>query len=167
MIRQDHNNLRFVLPKDLDERHCQDKLLALVHEAKTLDLGTHSYSGMILIRMLFEVSFVHFMSRHGHASALGAFAKTKRATDIGRALRTTEITNFIPKLDEMMAFVEATPSCLGTGKHPHLKHSLGKLRSHQPTMNSVAHAAYQTHHRTVAFQIRDDALPALRHLIEA
>jgi hypothetical protein len=165
--RADHNGLRFVLPKDINERHAPDKLLALIHEAKALDLGTHPYTGMILIRMLFEISFVTYMARNNHAATLDTFAQGKRQSAIGRQLSATEKKNFIPKLDEMMAFIEETPSALGVGKHPHLKHSLGKLKSHQTTMNSVAHAAYQTHHRSVAFQIRDDALPALRHLIEA
>lgn len=165
--RSDHNDLREVLPKDIDERHCPDKLLVLVHEAKDLDLGTHAYTGMVLVRMLFEASLVTFMDRHKHGAALEAFAKAHREAAVGRALSKEHLKNFIPKMDEMLAFLAANPDALGVGKHGQLKHSLGKLKSHQPTMNSAAHAAYQTHHRSVAFQIRDDALPVLRHLIEA
>jgi hypothetical protein len=164
-LKEDHNALRFVLPADISEHHCTEKLLALVHEAKRLDLGTHSYSGMVLIRMLFEVSLVHFLNRNGHGAALDTFAKAHRAKEMGGPLSAAILKNFLPKLDEMLAFLEATPAVWGTTAG-YIKHSLGKLKSYQPTMNSAAHQPYQAIHRSVAFQIRDEASPILRHLIE-
>ncbi|HYE47138.1 MAG TPA: hypothetical protein VEA44_15355 [Caulobacter sp.] len=164
--REDHNALRFILPNDIDELHCPDKLLALVHEAKTLDLGTHSYSGMVLIRMLFEASLATYLVRHKRSEDLDTFAKVHREKALGRPLTAAYIKNFLPKVDEMLAFLEANPDVWGVGKAGYLKHSMGKLASHQPTMNSAAHQPFQTLHRSVAFQIRDDALPVLRHLIE-
>ena len=35
--KADHNQLRTILSKDVDEKHCNDKHLKLVHEAKELD----------------------------------------------------------------------------------------------------------------------------------
>lgn len=165
--RPDHNSLREVLPKDINEHSfCPDKLLALIHEAKTLDLGTHPYTGMVLIRMLFEVSLTTYLVRHSHSDALDVFAKAHREKGVGRPLSADHLKNFMPKMDEMLAFLAVTPAVLGTGRHAHLKHSLCKLASHQGTMNSAAHTPYQTIHRSIAFQLRDDALPILRHFIE-
>jgi hypothetical protein len=67
----------------------------------------------------------------------------------------------------MIAFLEANPGIWGGPSHGgYLKNSLGKLASHQGMMNGAAHQPFQTIHRSLAFQIRDDALPILRHLIE-
>lgn len=166
-LKEDHNDLRYVLPLDVNEHHCPDKLLALVHEAKKLDLGTHSYTGIVLIRMLFEVSLRTYLIRHKQDHALDTFAKAHREKAVGKPLAKSHLTNFLPKVEEMHAFLEANPSIWGGPQHHgYLKHSLGKLKSHQPVMNSSAHQPMQTIHRSIAFQIREDALPILRHLIE-
>ncbi len=165
--KEDHNSLRYVLPADVEELHCPDKLLALVHEAKLLDLGTHSYTGIVLVRMLFEVALATYLVRHGHSEALDTFAKARREKAVGKPLAAAHLKNFLPKVDEMLAFLEATPAVWGGPSHAgYLKHSLGRLAGHQGMMNGAAHAPFQTIHRSIAFQIRDDALPILRHLIE-
>jgi hypothetical protein len=72
--RPDHNQFRTVLPEDINEKHCFDKQLALVREAKGLDITLFPYSGLALIRMLFETSTVIFMDRHDKYNELKQFA---------------------------------------------------------------------------------------------
>ena len=63
--KQDVNGFRTILPEDVSELHCMDKHLVVVHEAKLLDLAEHTYTGLALMRMLFEFSVVLFLHRHG------------------------------------------------------------------------------------------------------
>ena len=107
-----------------------------------------------------------YLVRHQQDDALTTFAKQHREAAQGKPLPPAQHTNFLPKVDEMLAFLTANPTVWGGVKGNHLKHNLGKLKSHQATMNSAAHTPFQTFHRTIAFQVRDDALPVLRHLIE-
>jgi hypothetical protein len=53
VVKPDHHQFREVLPADVQEAHCTDKHLAIVHEAKLLDLGDLPYIGMAFIRILF------------------------------------------------------------------------------------------------------------------
>jgi hypothetical protein len=55
-VKDDHHQFRTVLPQDIQETHCTDKHLAIVHEAKGLDLADAPYIGMALIRTIFEIS---------------------------------------------------------------------------------------------------------------
>jgi hypothetical protein len=72
------SGLRTVLPADVSEQHCFDKHLQLVHEAKRLDLAELTYSGLALIRMLFESSVVTYFDRHKTFGPLKQFAIDRR-----------------------------------------------------------------------------------------
>ena len=76
-----HNQFREVLPSDINEIHCFDKHLALVEEARTFDMWTHSYSGLALIRMLFETSAVKFLERHQRYDELHQWVIARRRKD--------------------------------------------------------------------------------------
>ncbi|WP_427185427.1 ATP-binding protein [Bordetella bronchialis] len=162
-LKIDHNELRTVLPTDIDERHCYDKHLAVVHEAKQLDLNTFSYTGMALVRCLFEVSAATFFARHGKLEELQQFVITARTRKGNKIPDEKQVS---PTLDELIAFMENNPSLWGAVRQNHLQHSLRKLGAHKKLLNSVMHNAYQAINRAEAFTIRDDALPVLRHLIE-
>jgi len=65
VTKEDHNEFRQALPRDIQELHCDDKHLALVHEAKRIDMVENPYAGLALVRMLFETSTVKYCERHG------------------------------------------------------------------------------------------------------
>jgi hypothetical protein len=163
--KPDHNSTQEILPADLSEGLCQDKLLALVHEGKDFNLLQFSYSGLGLMRMLVEVSTRFFAQRHGFADELQTFAITKREAGLGRKLTADQKRLLTPSFDEVVAFMEAKPELWGT-KAGALKVSVGRAKGHQQTMNGALHNTWQTINRSEAFRIRDDLLPLLRHLIE-
>lgn len=159
----DHNQFRTVLPDDVNEVHCFDKHLALVREAKSLDLVDYPYSGLALIRMLFESSVVTYMERHAKMAALKQFAIDKRKKKIKLSVEAEK--KLVPSMDEMLAYFESEPAVWGA-KENYLRHNVSKMGAHQKTMNTVLHNPYQLTHKTQAVQIRDEVLPLLRHLIE-
>jgi hypothetical protein len=161
--KQDHKQYRTVLPNDIDEGKCTDKLLTLVHEAKTIDVATHSYSSLALIRMLFECSVTQFVRRHDLADELVKFAITSR---VARGVTIPDPKKVAASLDEMLLFLEKSPEKWAGPKWPHIRHSLAKFKSHQKTLNGVLHNPDQGVDRVFAFQIRTEILSLLRHLIE-
>ena len=162
-FKPDHNQFGTVLPDDVDELNCFDKHLALVHEAKTLHLNLLTYSGMALIRCLFEASVVTYFERHGKLADL------KQAAIDGRKMKGLKIKNekdVVPDIDEMIAFLENKPDIWGAVKQNHVRHSLRRVANHKQLLNSAVHNPWQPINKAQAFVIRDEVLPILRHLIE-
>lgn len=162
--KEDPNQFRTVLPDDLSEHNCYDKHLTLVHEAKSLDLYLHPYTAMALIRMLFEATVVSWMVRNGQIDALKAAALAELKQK--KTVTPEEEKRFMPSFDDMRVFLDNNPTIWG-GKANYLKHSLKRLSGHQQKMNSAIHNVFEVISWTQAVQIRDDALPLLRHLIES
>ena len=165
-MKIDHNDFRTVLPTDISEQFCNDKHLALIHEAKKLDLAELTYSGLALIRMLFESSAVTYLDRHNQYGEFVKEAVGKAETKLKRKLSDEEKKKFVPKVDDMIPFFHNHPELWGAAKAPHLRHSLSNMAKFQPRLNSVLHNPFQAINRTEAFQIRDEVLALLRHLIE-
>lgn len=162
--KKDHNQFWTVLPNDVDELHCFDKHLALVHEAKSLDLNVLTYTGMALIRFLFEATVLTYFDRHGKLAELKQFALDRRR---GAGVKILDEKRFAPDMDEMIGFMENNPEVWDAEiKQNHLRHSLRKMAAHKKLLNSVIHNPYQPINRSEAFIIRDEVLPVLRHLIE-
>lgn len=164
-IKSDHNQFRSILPYDVDERHCYDKHLALVHEAKNLDLSLLPYSGLVLIRMLFEATVVTHLTRHGQFDTFKQEVIDKRRAD-GLLKNAHDEKNMNPTMDEAVNYLANNPDIFGMAKRNYLKHSLGKIKEYKKILNGAAHNAYQPINRSEAFKIRDEVLPVLRHLIE-
>jgi hypothetical protein len=164
-VKPDRNQFRTVLPEDINEVHCFDKHLNLVHEAKKIDLGELGYSGLALIRMLFEISVLKFTERHNISQELKDFGLSARRKK-GVTISTEEEKKFSPSLEEMIGFLEGNPTIWGANKHAYIKSSLKKLATYKPLLNGVVHNAYQQVSQPQVFQIRDESLPVLRHLIE-
>lgn len=162
--KADLHSFRTVLPDDIDERHCFDKHLVLVHEAKRLDLGDHPYVGLALIRMLFEMSVVLHLHRQGKFPEL-RLAAVERRRSKGMTITADEEKSVNPHIDEILPYLETHPEVWGA-KTPHLRHALRKMKEHQPTMNSALHNPWQVLSQRKPFEVRDEALPLLRHLIE-
>ena len=162
----DHNQFRTILPKDIDEKHCNDKHLKLVHEAKCLDLGDLTYAGLGLIRALFESSVVTYLERHKKFDDIKQFAVARRQSK-GMAMPPDQIKRLVPDFDEMIAFLENHPDLWGTAKENYLRHGLRRMAAHQPLLNSALHNPFQIVGAPKAFEIRDEVLPLLRHLIES
>lgn len=166
ITKPDHNQFRTVLPEDVNEQYCSDKILALVHEAKKLDLDDTTYSGLALIRMLFETATVTFLTRHSKIGELVEFAANRYEKAAKKKLSNEERKKIVPKVDDIIPFLQTRPELWGAGKATYLKHCVSNMGKHQPRLNSALHNPWQTIHKSEAFQIRDEALPLLRHLIE-
>ncbi|HIE1783768.1 TPA: ATP-binding protein [Pseudomonas aeruginosa] len=166
----DHNNFSTVLPPDIDELHCDDKHLALVHEGKRLDLNTMTYIGLVLIRMLFEASTIKFLVRKEKYDELLNKVITERNSARAKKnlaqLNKKEISNLEPDLDELINFLVAHDDVWDAARKNKIQHSLRRFLTHKKLLNSAAHNTFQTINKLVAFEIRDDILPALRYLIE-
>lgn len=162
-VKIGHNDLRFVLPPDISEHYCNDKFLEVVREAKTLDIGSHPYAALACLRMVFEFSVTTYMNRVEKGAELIDFALERRVAK-GRPVKDRK--SFNPKLEEVLAFLEQNPEIWGPLKQNHVNHSIKKLTSYVPTINSALHNPFQAIHRSLVFQIRDEAIHALRHLIE-
>lgn len=162
-VKPDHNQFSTVLPDDVDEVNCFDKHLALVHEAKGLHLSSHTYSGMALIRCLFEASVVTHLERVGKLAELKQFAIDERKK---KNLTIKSEKDVAPDIDEMIAFLENHPDTWGAIKQNHVRHSLRRMASHKKLLNSAVHNPWQPINKSEAFVIRDEVLPILRHLIE-
>jgi hypothetical protein len=165
VTKPDHNQFRTVLPADINEIHCFDKHLALVREAKGLDMWDLSYSGLALVRMVFETSAVKFMSRHSRYEELHKWT-IERRRKAGANIPVNEEGKQVPTMEETLAFFHNHPDVWGASAQNHLKHSATKMAAHLKVMNSAIHNAFQPINRTTAIQIRDEVLPLLRHLIE-
>ena len=159
-------DVREVLPSDVNEAWINDKLLALVHEAKSLDLAKHSYCGLVLLRMLFEQSVLQLFNRSGTLGGLMIFCLARRQQEKGVAPLSNDEKKRPPALDEMVAYLESEPAAWGEAKSQHLKHSLADAKKRKPLMNGVAHNPYQVVDRSEAYVVRNELLPILRHLIE-
>ena len=77
-----------------------------------------------------------------------------------------QIKRLVPDFDEMIAFLENHPDVWGAAKENYLRHGLRRIAAHQPTLNSALHNPFQIVGAPKAFEIRDEVLPLLRHLIE-
>lgn len=165
VTKPDHNQFRTVLPSDINEVHCFDKHLALVREAKGLDMWDFPYSGLALIRMLFETSAVKFMDRKGRYEELHKWVIARRRKD-GAKIAVGDEGKQVPTMDETLAFFHNFPNVWGLPAQNYLKHSVSKMSAHLRSMNGALHNAFQPINRTAAIQIRDEVLPLLRHLIE-
>ncbi|WP_087721568.1 ATP-binding protein [Pandoraea sp. PE-S2T-3] len=161
----DHHQVATILPADIDEKHCNDKHLALVHEAKQLVLGNFVYSGLVLMRILFEATVVTYLIRHNAFDAFSEAIKKEREKDKKLSVPTGN-SSILPSLDEALTYLTKNPNIFGAGKDQYLKHSLTRMQHHKKMLNSAAHNAYQPINRSEALQIRDEILPILRHLIE-
>lgn len=157
-----HNESPYLLPADVNELHCKDKLLAVVREGKEMDVGRLTYGGMMLLRVIFETALVHFVDRQGRLGELTDFAAAERS----KGGKPVDGADIVASLDEGCKFLLAHQELMGKGKSNHIKHSLTKLIQHKKVLNSCAHNPWQQISWTNAFDIRDEATPILRHLIE-
>jgi hypothetical protein len=165
VTKEDHNQFREVLPKDINEVHCYDKHLALVRQAKGLDMATFSYPGLALLRMLFETSTVQYMDRLQRLDELRNWALERRKKKGWNPSPEQEKRATIA-MEEMIAFFASGANVWGDAKAAYMRHIVGKMGKHIETMNSALHQPYQTVTNTHAIEIRNEVLPLLRHLIE-
>lgn len=183
-VKLNHNQFPSLLPADVEERYCDDKHLALVQEAKALSLHDFPYSGMALIRILFEVSAVKFFERNGLLGKVKEFILQEREKKSARAAgknaeqqknpevqekrsQARDHVSVTGTLDEHVAFMEQNPAIWGDIKAGHLQHAVRAFANRKRLLNSVIHNPYQAINNSEAFTIRDEVLPILRHLIES
>jgi hypothetical protein len=68
-------------------------------------------------------------------------------------------------MDEILPYLDNHPEVWGA-KQQALKHSLKRMVAHGPLLNSAVHNPFQIIDRPKAFEIRNEVLPVIRHLIE-
>ncbi|WP_339428896.1 ATP-binding protein [Pseudomonas taetrolens] len=170
IVKIDHNRFITVLPYDIDEVHCFDKHLALVHEAKRLNLSDLTYAGLVLIRMLFESSAICFLKRRNLFGELKLVIINNRNLERKQSARplltVKEEKNSDPSIDEIISFLQGHDAVWDDVSANKIKHSLSKFSSFKPLLNSAAHNNFQMLNKHEAFTVRDAVLPILRHLIE-
>jgi len=162
----DHNSLRTVLPPDVDERYCKDKLLSLVHEAKRIDIYDNTYSGLALIRMLFETAVVEYMIRTKRAAKMRDFCIERKEKDKGKKLSAALKKSYQPSINELCEFILNNDGVWGEHKSAYIKGSAEKFKKHKEKLNSAIHNPLQPINFLTALAIRDEVLPVLRHFIE-
>ncbi|WP_322844209.1 ATP-binding protein [Pseudomonas sp. B33.4] len=167
----DHNTFETLLPIEMDELYCDDKHLALVHEAKIINLNRTSYSALLLMRTLFEVSSIWFLIRKEMYTPLKKSIIEKRNSDRQKTdrapLSKVEENNASPTLDEIIVYLEANETVWDDANRKSIKHSLKKFAQHKEKLNSAVHSHFQPISKLEAFQMRDEVLPILRYLLTA
>lgn len=164
-IKDDHNQYRTVLPKDVNEHYCHDKHLALVHEGKRLDMHIFPYSGLALIRNLFEASATMYLRRHRIYSKAKEYT-IKRKSEAGSSISADEEKKLTLGFDEMLNFFLNNVDYFNPSNVPKLRHSLSQVSKRQGLLNAAVHDVDKQINRSEALQVRDEIVPVLRHLIE-
>ena len=157
---------RTVLPNDVDEKHCQDKQLSLVHEGKELDLYDCHYTGLALIRMLFETSCVCFFIRHKLYQAMLDECISVHETEKGITLTSRQKKDYVPDLSKMLQYLISNYDVWKLGKGKMLKRSIDAFKNHKGLMNDSIHHPIRQIPQHDAIKIRDEVTPVLRHFIE-
>jgi len=161
-----HNTFTTILPDDVDEKLCHDKLLALVHEAKLLDLSTTAYAGMGLLRTLFETASILFLTRHKRYDDLKSFSFDLLEQKNGVAPSEKQKKGFIPRLEDILLFLAQNKDIWGSDKANYMARCVTNFAANKPKLNDSVHHPYMTINRQEALAIRDASLPVLRHMIE-
>jgi hypothetical protein len=157
---------RSVLPQDVNELFCKDKVLDLVHEAKRHDLYQSPYSGMALLRMLFEVTCSSFFIRHGKYKAMLAFCVASADAKMATPMTPKQKADFAPSLSQLLAYLDANYADWEMGNGKLLKPSLDKFKHHKSELNSAIHHPVTPISAINAAKIRDEVMAILRHFIE-
>lgn len=164
VTKPDHHEYRSLLPDDINQVHCTDKLLALVHEAQRVDIYRDPYSSLALLRMLVETTGADYCRRHGKADEIRDFIVAGRLNK-GHTMTESQKAQATPSMDELLTFLLQDASVWGATKSA-LKHSLDKMKVHQKLLNGVLHNPFQQVAQHQGVSIRDEVMPILRHLIE-
>jgi len=166
VTKPSQTQIRYVLPKDINELYCSDKLLQLVQEGKKVDVFETHYSALALLRMLFELSARSFLVRHKEYSAAQSKIIAKREKDTGKPLTSKQKKDLTPSIGELIWIFNNDPNLWRDGVGKHMNQSLAKFAQHKERMNSAIHHPFQVINLLEALTIRDEVLPVLRHYIE-
>lgn len=166
VIKSRRSEFRSVLPEDINERLCTDKILNLVHEGKSHDLYDSHYSGLALIRMLFESSSACFLIRHKLYQDMLDVCILDIETSSGKAFTTKQRKDFVPDLSKIIAYLIENYDTWKLGKGKLLKSSIEKFKKYKLLLNDSIHHPLSQIPVSTAIKARDDIMPVLRHFIE-
>lgn len=159
-----------ILPPDIDDTHCLDKLKSVVDEAKNIHIKRRRYTSLALMRMLFEISSLHYLMQVNRRSALQKMivddANQKRAGRGQKPLTKPEARKLQPSLENICSFLKKNPDVWGAELQNHMEESLNSFINRKPKMNSALHHPIHAIGAKVVEDIRDEILPILRHFIE-
>lgn len=167
--KQDHMEYSSALPQDTDEASCTDKLLKLLHEAKSLDITSHTYSGLLLLRAISQVGATEYLKQRHKMGALKEFlfdAQNQERNKKGLPPLPDDMKlAYIPSLDEICTYFLNNGDVWGVETFSHYKQSMAKLKKWKKTLNEVAHNPNVMVRPEEALAFRDEVVPLLRHLL--
>ena len=159
-----------ILPDDIDESRCKDKLRTVVYEAKNINIKTRRYTSLALMRMLFEIASLNYLISIGKLKELQkiivADKNAQRAAFGKSPLKKPETRKLKPSLEDICAFLKANPEIWGENLQNHMEASLNSFIHRKPTLNSGLHHPIHKVGVDTVVGIRDEILPILRHFIE-
>lgn len=159
-----------ILPGDVDDSKCGDKLRDLVSEAKRINIKNSRYSALALMRMLFEVAAQDFLIEKKKMRDLKQEIIKKKNVErnkLGKKpLSRVEKNNIHPGLFQIIDFMLENPEIWGGDKDSFMKDSLNSFVNRKAKLNSAIHHPIQKIAVDVVVDTRDEITPILRNLIE-
>ncbi|HEY1770226.1 MAG TPA: ATP-binding protein [Chthoniobacterales bacterium] len=158
---------RWLLPADIDEGKCSGKLLELVGEGKSIDAFENRYTGLALMRILFEVASVHFLKRAKLLEPCRAWCIAKEEAARAKAYSADHKKRYVPALSILLDYFTAHwEPTFGPAAGAYLEPSFNKFKQFKSDMDSAVHHPFNEINAIRAIEMRDSCIPILRHLLE-
>lgn len=158
--------LSTLMPKDIQEIHCRDKFLGLLREAKHLEIQVAPYASMALLRMLFEVAALRFLERRGNRGAAIDWCIAQAEKSMDKPFSKEARRKHIPAPTMIADYFTSDQTCLDFDQLRFKADAMRKFRKDIATINEVVHRVDYMLALSRVIEIRDNAIPILRYLIE-
>lgn len=159
----DHNENWATLFPDVEVRVPDNKLKALVAEARSLPIA-YPYAATMLFRVIVERVL------NVHIKALGKYAAAKQfafdeADKAGKPIKDENKRTFAPTLNQLASWMAANTEVFPEDHVREYADSLKNLRTHLKDINKVVHEGGLANSGK-ARNLRDDTWPLVRYLLE-
>ncbi|MHC8338062.1 ATP-binding protein [Pseudomonas sp. HLT2-19-2] len=160
-----HTNEMDYLVYEINTISMSPRTTSLLKEAKEISIQEHSYTAIILLRVLFECALREFSIRHKFYNNIKeSYFAEQEAVD--RTFTKNQKTHYSPNLLTMITWLLKNPEKLPDDHRRAATLSLGKFKKDLPTINGIIHEdGILTSHFEVN-QIRNNAYKALQTLLE-
>ena len=160
-----HN--RWVLPDDVDEGKCSGKLLELVGEAKTVDAFQNRYTGLALLRILFEVASIHFLKRHRLLEHCRSWCIAREEAGREKPYSAEYKRKYMPTLSSLLDYFTAHwEPTFGPAVGAYYEVGFSRFKQYKSDLDDVVHHPFNEINPLRAVQIYESCVPFLRHLLE-
>jgi Histidine kinase-, DNA gyrase B-, and HSP90-like ATPase len=158
---------RSVLPSDIDEGKCGGKLLEIVREGKGVDFFENRYTGLAMLRILFEIASIHFLKRAGLLEKCRTWCITKEEKSRGKPFAVEKRKKYMPGLSILLEFfTEHWSEVIDPAAAAYLDAGFRKFKQFKSEMDNAVHHPFHETNPLRAIDMRDSVVPLLRHLIE-